>query len=98
MSKRYLLFVAGSDLTEGEVASFTKVIESRYDPGKVIPVKGNQRAVILKTSNVVARRLREDGGTIEIGGKALRCILTSGAIVNLKRRAAEAAAIDKVPQ
>ena len=98
MTKRYVLFMASSDLTEREIALFAQVVESRYDPAKVIPVKGNRKAVILKTSGRVVSSLREEGGTIEVGEKALLCVLTSGAIGNLKRRASEAAAIGQVPQ
>jgi hypothetical protein len=98
LSKRYLLFVADAGLSEQDLKSLDKLLRERHDPIKVIPVKANQAAVIVKTSNIVAARLREDSARLKVGGKDLRCILTSGAIGNLKRRASGAAAIGEIPQ
>jgi hypothetical protein len=97
MSKRYVLFQADSDLSEEDVRAFTDVMDRRHKPVKVISVKGNPRALIVKTTNAVAPKLRGDSESIAIGGKKLVTVLTSGAIVNLKKRASGAKANGKVP-
>ncbi len=74
-----------------------EAIGSRRGPAKAIAVKGNPRAVIVKTSNLVAPLLRGDGRDLHVGGKRLVSVLTSGAIGNLKKRATEAAANGQVP-
>ncbi len=97
MSKRYVLFQADSDLSEEDVRAFTEIMEGRHRPMKVISVKGSPRALIVKTTDAVAPKLRGDSESIVIGGKKLVTVLTSGAIVNLKKRASGAKANGKVP-
>ncbi len=97
MSKRYVLLLAESDLSDEDVRSLGDVVKSRYAGAKVIAVKGNPRAVIVKTTNVDAPLLREARARLRVGRNELVSVLTSGAIGNLKKRASEAAANGKVP-
>jgi len=87
MSKRYILFFAKSDLTEEDVHKFTEAIRRKDAASKVIAVKGNSRALIVKTTNRVAPLLRDAGPALKAGKVELLSALTSGAIGNLKRRA-----------
>jgi len=98
LPKRYVLFVADSDLTDTDMKLVESILLQRYGQVKVIPVKRNDRALIVKTSNLVAASMREERTTLKIGGKTLGCALTSGAIGNLKRRAAGRPVIGEVPQ
>ena len=97
MSKRYLLFYAKSNLSEDDLRRFTEVVRGWHQEAKVIPVKGNPRAVIVRTTNQVAPLLRDIKPGIRVGGVELVSVLTSGAIGNLKKRASEAGANGKVP-
>jgi len=96
MSKRYVLYISDSDLSKEDFDSIAELAKKRYAGAKVIPVEHNPRAVILKTTNVVAPLLRE--GPLKIRGKTLKTVLTSGAIGNLKRRATGPADHGKVSQ
>jgi len=87
MSKRYLLYMSSADLTQTDFEAIEEVVENRYGCVKAIPIKGNPRAVILKTSSVVATLLRGEEAGLKLGDKVLVSVLTSGAIGNLKRRA-----------
>lgn len=67
----------------------------RHGKAKVIPVVGNRRAVIVKTTSDAAGPMRERSGSLKLGGKPLAAVLTSGAIGKLKKRAkASAVATD----
>ena len=94
--KRYVLFMADSDLTEADRARLGEILEKRYGGMKVIPVNGNPRAVVVKTTNLGAPMLRDLDPRLTVGGKELVPTLTSGAIGKLKRRAAPAAANGQV--
>ena len=96
MSKRYVLFLAGSKLSEEDLRKFSDFIRGRYPASKVIAVKENQRAVILKTTNEVAPLLRDSEQRLRVGSIEVASVLTSGAIGNLKRRASAAAANGEV--
>lgn len=87
MSKRYVLLMAEEALTEEDAKSLLEILEQRHGRAKVFAVKSNPRALIVKTTNAVAPLLREPGGQITLGGKALVSVLTSGSIGKLKRRA-----------
>ena len=64
---------------------------------RLIEVVGNPRMAIVKSDQTHAPRLREDG--IEVGGKKLRAVLTSGSIGKLKKRAGQSTKdFGKVPQ
>ena len=89
-SKRYVLLVAGEDLTAEEVKELGSVVERRHPGAKVIQVEGNSRAIIIRTTNEVAPVLRTGEGALKVGGKELTPVLTSGAVGNLKRRASRA--------
>jgi len=97
MSKRYMLFISDADLTPTDFEMVKKIMETRYGSMKVIPVRGNPRALIVKTTNAVAPLLRGEESSLRLDGKKLVSVLTSGAIVNLKRRATEPPANGKVP-
>ena len=97
MPKRYVLLYANSDLTEEDFRRFSEVIRGWQETAKVIPVKGNRKAVIVRTTNRVAPVLRDIKPGIRVGCVELVSVLTSGAIGNLKKRASEAAANGKVP-
>ena len=87
LAKRYVLLLAGGDLSEGELKELGRILEQRHGKLKLIQVQGNRRAVIVKTTNIVAPVFREQGGRMTIGGKELVAVLTSGAIGKLKKRA-----------
>jgi len=95
-SKRYVLFTAEEALSEGEGRQLAEILERRYGKVKVIPVDGNPRAVIVKTTNRTAPLLRALDPKLTVHGKSLTTVLTSGAIGKLKRRAAPAVANGKV--
>jgi len=97
MPKRYMLFYAKSILSEEDVRRFTEVVRGWHQEAKVILVKANPRAVIVRTTNQVAPVLREIKPGISLGGVEFVSVLTSGAIGNLKKRASEAGANGKVP-
>jgi len=97
MSKRYVLFLARSNLSEEDIRRFSEVVGKLHPTAKIIAVKGNRKALIVKTTNLVAPILRDlEPGTIP-GRIGPASVLTSGAIGNLKKRASEAAANGKVP-
>ncbi len=93
-----MLFLASSDLTDEDVKAFASIIDRRHGPAKVIPVKGNPRSLIVKTTNAIAPLLRGEGAGFRLGDKSLVSVLTSGAIGNLKRRATRAAPNGEIPQ
>ena len=97
MSKRYVLFEATAPLTDGDIERFAEVLGQKRIAVKVIPIKGNPMAVIVKTTNAALPDLR-GLPDIVLGGTRLVSVLTSGAIGNLKKRARRAAAIGQVPQ
>jgi hypothetical protein len=97
MSKRYVLFKSNVDLTQTDFEAIREFLEAMNGSAKVIPVKGNARAVIVRTSNAVAPLLRGEKSILELGEKKLVSVLTSGAIGNLKRRATETPANGKIP-
>lgn len=87
MSKRYVLLVADRDLSDGDRSDLTQILEGRHGKVTVIAVDRNPRAVIVKTTNSVAPLLRNMSGELELSGKRLVTVLTSGSIGKLKRRA-----------
>ncbi|HUH82710.1 MAG TPA: hypothetical protein VLX33_02385 [Nitrososphaerales archaeon] len=96
MSKRYVLLVADDVISESERKTLRSILERRHQGDKLIEVRGNPRAVIVKTTNEVASSFRGAEGGLTVGGKKLTSVLTSGAVVNLKRRASEARANGQV--
>ncbi len=98
MAKRYVLLVADGELSSEEMKEIGGILEGRYGKVKMIPLKENSKAVVVKTDNGVATMLKEPEWALVIGGKRVRPALTSGAIVNLKRRASMAAANGQVPK
>ena len=97
MAKRYVLLVAEGELSSEEMKEIGEILEERHGKVKMIPLKENPKTVVIKTDNEIANVLKETGWALVIGGKTVRPSLTSGAIVNLKRRASVAAANGQVP-
>jgi hypothetical protein len=91
MAKRYILYLADADLDEHEIEEFGGILEKRHGRVKVIAVRGNSRAVIVRTTAEVAVELRERSGRISLGKKRVATELTSGVIGKLKKRATESA-------
>ena len=89
LAKRYVLFESDADLSDEEKKVFGRILEQRYGKMPLVEVRGNDKALIIKTNNAVAAAIREQSSEILIGGKKLKAQLMSGAIGNLKRRAGE---------
>jgi hypothetical protein len=87
LAKRYLLYLADAELNERDLEGLTRILEGRHGKLKVIAVKGNTRAVIVRTTAEAAAKLREDSGRVTLNGKNVAAVLTSGVIGKLKRRA-----------
>ncbi len=98
MAKRYVLLMADGELSSEDIKGISEIVERRYGNVKMIPLKENSMALIVKTDNVIATMLREPEWALVFGGKIVRPVLTSGAIVNLKRRASVAPANGQVPK
>jgi hypothetical protein len=88
-SKRYVLFISDSDVSASE-RQLEEFFGERFGKVRAITLKGNPRAVIMKTTDDVASRLKELRDGIVVCGDLLTPALTSGAVGNLKRRAAGA--------
>jgi hypothetical protein len=88
--------MADADLSEEEWKELSGVLEGRHGKLKLIPVEGNRRAVIVKTTNEAAPLIRDRDDGLRVGGKELQTVLTSGAIGKLKRRASSPAANGKI--
>lgn len=86
-----MLLVADEDISDADRKDLAAILERRHGKVKLILVDENPRAVIVKTTNVVAPLLRGPDNVLTVGGKRLASVLTSGAVGNLKRRAKEAA-------
>lgn len=87
MTKRYVLLLADRDLGAEELTGLSESLELRFGKSKVIVLKGNPRAVVVRTTNRVAPMLRGQDGALVVGGTKLTPELTSGSIGKLKRRA-----------
>lgn len=98
MAKRYVLLMADGEVSSEEMRRLGEILEGRYGKVKLIPLKENPKAVVVKTDNELAPMLKEPGWELFIGRRRIRAMLTSGAIVNLKRRASMAAANGQVPE
>jgi molybdopterin biosynthesis enzyme len=92
--------LADGDISDAEGKALAEILGQRHGKLKVILVQGAPRSVIVKTTQVVAPLIRETSGTLTVGGKRLRVVLTSGGIGKLKRRAkaGESTGGVKVPQ
>lgn len=96
MPKRYLLLLAGRALDDGDIRVLESSMEELSKNLKVIGVKGNPKAVIVRTDGPGARALRSKGGVTGPGGVLLSPVLSSGVIGKLKRRAREAMGNGKI--
>ena len=97
MPKRYLLFYTTSDQSDDDLRRLAEIIRRWDQTAKVIQVKRNPRAVIIKTTNQTATVLRDIKPGVRLNGVDYVPVLTSGSIGNLKKRASEAATNGKVP-
>ncbi|MDG6903172.1 MAG: hypothetical protein JRM80_14605 [Nitrososphaerota archaeon] len=86
--KRYVLFIGDSG-RPGSERDLEEYFGRRYGPVKLIPVDGNPRALIVRTTAPVAEQLKGMRDGFTVGGTRLVPVLTSGAVGNLKRRARE---------
>jgi hypothetical protein len=59
----------------------------RHGKLKVIEVRGNNRAVIVRTTSEVVDEVRDRSEKITLGGKQVTTVLTSGVIGKLKKTA-----------
>ena len=80
--------------------SLGKILENRHGKVKVIAVRGNPRAVIVRTTTEAAPDLRGQSGLISLAGKQVAAVQTSGVIGKLKKRATggETSRLGEVPQ
>lgn len=99
-SKRYILLEADGEVTPQDWKDFARYLEERFGKLKPIPVKGNDRALVVKTDNRTAPLIRKDSPGMRVGGRKVTSVLTSGSIGKLKRLAtdAEARDIGKIPE
>lgn len=99
-SKRYVLLEAEGEVTPDEWRGFADALKQRFGKLKVIAVEGSGRAVVVKTDNLIAPRIREVSPEMRVGCRRVASVLTSGSIGKLKRRARESAVRDlgEVPQ
>lgn len=100
MARRYVLYLADAELGEPEVQELTRILEGRHGKLKVILVRGNGRALIVRTTPQVAAELRDRSGRIRLGENEVSTVLSSGVIGKLKRRATASGTTEdgKVPE
>ena len=96
--KRYVLLLADRDLDEPEFEALGRTLEGRMGKVKLISVKGNPRAVIVRTTNSSDHLLRDAAEPLFVGGTELRPTLTSGVVGKLKRRASRGSHDGQVPK
>lgn len=85
MGKRYVLLRAGWELTEEDFKALETVVGGTDPKGKVIRLKGSPDHVVVKADSSVSAKFRSPGADVRVPGGQLVSVLTSGAIVNLKR-------------
>jgi len=93
-SKRYVLLEAEGDVSESSWEELCLRLEESVGRIKPISMKGNPRALVLKTDNRGAPLLRQQVGAMTAGGFRVRTSLTSGCIGKLKRRAGDGGATE----
>ena len=91
-SKRYVLLEADGEASADDWKTFEQHLRERLGNVKMIPLKGNGRAVVVKTDNEVAPLIRDESPNLRVGERRIVTLLTSGSIGKLKRRASESAA------
>ena len=87
--RRYVLLESEATFAEVE-KDLAEYFRRRHGTVKLIPVRGNPRAVIVRTTVQVAAELKGLREGFVVQGVRLTPVLTSGAVGNLKKRAAEA--------
>ena len=92
MPKRYVLIFADGELSDSDRKELAAVLESRYDKVTVIPVDGNSRAIIIKTTEASATLIRRECDQLRVEGKRLTTVLSSGSIGKLKSRVSSSGA------
>jgi hypothetical protein len=90
--------MADGELSPEEMKNLGEVFQKKHGKAKVIPLKENPQAIVVKTDNEIAPKLREPEWALIIGRRRIVAVLTSGSIGKLKRRASEAATSGQVPQ
>jgi len=97
--KRYVLLQADADVQPQAWKELATLLEGRFGRLKAIPVAGNDRAMIVRTDNFAAPRIRECED-LHAGTARVRSVLTSGSIGKLKRLAGKSGGRDdaKVPE
>jgi len=90
--KRYLLLAADGELSSADEKQLSRLLEQRHGRFSLIRVRGSGDHFIVKTDWKSAAEMRESFSEVEIGGKRVRSVLTSGCIGKLKKRVRERAA------
>lgn len=85
--KRYVLLAVDCGEDVGITAKLGRILELRHGKVTLIPVGGHQGYLIVKTSPKGAAEMRESVANLEIVGKKVVSLLTSGCIGKLKRLA-----------
>ena len=89
LPKRYVLISSESALSDSDRMNLATALGQRYGKAIVIPVEGNPRAVIIKTTSESSALMRRECEQLAVGGMRLTTVLTSGSIGKLKNRASE---------
>jgi hypothetical protein len=90
--------MADGELSPIELKDLGEVFQKKYGKVKMIPLKQNPLAIVVKTDNETAPKLKEPGWALIIGRRRIVAALTSGSIGKLKRRASGEATNGQVPQ
>ncbi len=99
-SKRYILLAVSGGFDEDAKARLCRILEQRHGKVAVIPIKGCQANLIVKAPTQSTTEIRESLENLQIDGKKVFGLRTSGCIGKLKRLARDgaASAIAKVSQ
>jgi len=87
VSKRYILIFSDRELSSSDKMDLAMILESRYGKVNLIPVDGNTRAIIVKTTGPSAALIRNECRQLQVHGAHLTTALISGSIGKLKSRA-----------
>lgn len=82
----------GRTESEAAEAKLERILKQRHGKVTIIPVRGCQGFLIVRTTPDAAADLRESLATLEIEGEKVVSLMTSGCISKLKRLANRRAA------
>jgi len=82
---------ADGEATPDEWKDFARALEQRFGKLKAIPLKGNGKALVVRTNNEAAPLMRECTD-LHVGERKVKSVLTSGSIGKLKRLAGRSGA------